>query len=68
MRRLIGSLLLMCLAACAEPIEEGVVVLSYGSQYTPGHPFSRADIAWMKFVEEESGGAIRLKPYWGGGL
>jgi TRAP-type C4-dicarboxylate transport system substrate-binding protein len=68
MRRLIGSLLLMFLAACAEPVEEGVVVLSYGSQYTPGHPFSRADIAWMKFVEEESGGAIRIKPYWGGGL
>lgn len=68
MRRLIGSLLLMLLTACAEPVGEGVVVLSYGSQYTPGHPFSRADIAWMKFVEEESGGKVLVKPYWGGGL
>jgi TRAP-type transport system periplasmic protein len=68
MRRLIGSLLILLLAACAEPVEDGAIVLSYGSQYTPGHPFSRADIAWMKFVEEESSGAIHIKPYWGGGL
>jgi TRAP-type C4-dicarboxylate transport system substrate-binding protein len=43
-------------------------VLTYGSQYSPGHPFSRADIVWMNWVAKESGGAIRIKPYWAGGL
>ncbi len=60
--------LLLFAAACSGGREGDVVVLSYGSQYSPNHPFSRADIVWMNFVHEESNGAIRIKPYWGGGL
>lgn len=65
MKRLIASLLLL-LAGCAKP--EPGIVLSYGSQYSPGHPFSKADIIWMNWVATESKGAIRIKPYWAGGL
>jgi TRAP-type C4-dicarboxylate transport system substrate-binding protein len=59
-------LLCLALASCAKP-EQGLV-LTYGSQYSPNHPFSRADRIWMAFVEKESKGAIRIKPYWAGGL
>jgi TRAP-type C4-dicarboxylate transport system substrate-binding protein len=66
MRRL-AILAFLLLAACGRA-DDGVVTLSYGSQYSPNHPFSRADIAWMNFVHEQSKGAIRIKPYWAGGL
>jgi TRAP-type C4-dicarboxylate transport system substrate-binding protein len=67
MRRLLLSLAVFA-AGCSAPAAPGVIELSYGSQYSPGHPFSRADITWMKFVEEQSGGKVRIKPYWSGGL
>lgn len=65
-----AGMLLFCLAvaACGGKPGAGEIVLTYGSQYSPNHPFSRADIAWMDFVHEQSNGAIRIKPYWGGGL
>jgi TRAP-type C4-dicarboxylate transport system substrate-binding protein len=68
MKRFAVLMLSLFLVACGNKRDDGPVVLTYGSQYSPGHPFSRADIAWMNFVAEESGGAIRIKPYWAGGL
>ena len=65
---LLLALVLALLSACARPPEPGVTVLSYASPYGPSHPFSRADIAWMKFVEERSGGTLRIRPNWSGGL
>lgn len=47
---------------------EGVRELSYASPYGDTHPFSRADITWMKWVERESGGRLKIKPHWGGHL
>lgn len=44
------------------------ITLTYASPYPPTHPFSRADITWMKAVETQSGGRIRIKPFWGGAL
>lgn len=52
------------LAACAPPPPAGVTVLTYASPYSPTHPFSRADGAWMKWIEERSGGRMRIQPYW----
>ncbi len=60
--------LIAAAAACQAPPEEAEVVLTYGSPYTPGHPFSRADIMWMDDVAGRSGGRIKIKPYWGGVL
>jgi TRAP-type C4-dicarboxylate transport system substrate-binding protein len=66
------KLLIVCacvlLAACQPKTPEGVIVLTYGSPYSPMHPFSRADVAWMKWIEEQSGGTLRVKPYWSGAL
>ncbi|HEU5134106.1 MAG TPA: TRAP transporter substrate-binding protein DctP [Steroidobacteraceae bacterium] len=52
------------LGACAPQPPAGVTVLTYASPYGPAHPFSRADAAWMKWIEERSGGRMRIQPYW----
>jgi TRAP-type C4-dicarboxylate transport system substrate-binding protein len=62
-------LAVVVLAGCARaPQETGVTELSYATPYSPGHPFSRADQRWMTFVEERSGGTLRIRPSWSGAL
>jgi TRAP-type transport system periplasmic protein len=56
------------LAACAQPGNAGVTELVYATPYSPAHPFSRADQRWMKFVEQQSGGSLRIRPSWSGAL
>jgi len=52
--------------ACAREQPRGVTVLTYASQYSPAHPFSRADIAWMQWIAARSAGHLRIQPYWSG--
>jgi TRAP-type C4-dicarboxylate transport system substrate-binding protein len=60
---------LALLAACAQRAPgDGVVELVYATPYSPAHPFSRADKAWMDFVEQRSGGTLRIRPSWSGAL
>lgn len=66
--RLLALLLALLVAACARPLPEGVTELVYASPYSPGHPFSRADLRWIEHVERESGGSLRIRPVWSGGL
>ena len=56
------------LAACTPAPATDVTVLTYATQYSPSHPFSRADLAWMKWVEQRSGGHLRIQPYWSGSV
>ncbi|WP_161813952.1 TRAP transporter substrate-binding protein DctP [Steroidobacter agaridevorans] len=65
--RVLLALLIICIAGCTQPTP-GVTVLTYASPFSPGHPFSRADIAWMKWVEQQSDGRIEIQPYWSGSL
>ena len=65
--RVLLALLIIWMAGCTQPTP-GVTVLSYASPFSPGHPFSRADITWMKWVERQSGGSIEIQPYWSGSL
>ncbi|HVY64681.1 MAG TPA: TRAP transporter substrate-binding protein DctP [Gammaproteobacteria bacterium] len=58
----------LLLAACARPPDTGVTELVYATPYSPNHPFSRADQRWMKFVEERSGGTLKIRPSWSGAL
>ncbi|BBD99453.1 ABC transporter substrate-binding protein [Sphingobium amiense] len=67
MKRL-ALLALLLLAACARPLPPGVTELTYATPYSPTHPFSKADQAWMQFVEQRSGGRIRIRPIWSGAL
>jgi TRAP-type C4-dicarboxylate transport system substrate-binding protein len=62
-------LLMLCLlAACSRQLPEGVTELVYASPYPPNHPFSRADQEWMDFVQQQSGGSLRIRPNWSGAL
>jgi TRAP-type C4-dicarboxylate transport system substrate-binding protein len=45
-----------------------VTTLLYASPYSPNHPFSRADITWIKWVEQQSGGSLHILPIWSGAL
>lgn len=66
--RALALLLTLLLCACARPVPEGVTELIYASPYSPTHPFSRADQRWMDYVEQRSGGTLRIRPVWSGGL
>ncbi|MEJ6008838.1 TRAP transporter substrate-binding protein DctP [Novosphingobium aquae] len=68
MRQILTLLLCLALAACGKPAPVAEHVISYASPYPPGHPFSKADIEWMKHVETASGGRIAFKTYWSGAL
>lgn len=68
MRLLLVSVLCLHLTACARPLPEGVTELTYATPYPPSHPFSRADIRWMDFVEQRSGGRLIIRPIWSGSL
>lgn len=61
------ALLIICMTGCTQPAP-GVTVLTYASPFSPSHPFSRADIIWMKWVEQQAGGSIEIRPYWSGSL
>lgn len=67
MKELVVALFLL-LSACAPKAADGVTVLTYGTPYGPGHPFSRADKIWMDDVAKRSGGKLVIKPYWSGAL
>jgi TRAP-type C4-dicarboxylate transport system substrate-binding protein len=42
--------------------------LLYATPYSPNHPFSRADRVWIDWVEKQSGGELRIRAVWSGGL
>jgi TRAP-type C4-dicarboxylate transport system substrate-binding protein len=63
------ALALLVLGACSRPPEDSnITELTYATPYSPGHPFSRADQRWMDYVEEHSGGTLRIRPSWSGAL
>ncbi|RYY26646.1 MAG: ABC transporter substrate-binding protein [Sphingomonadales bacterium] len=67
MRSLFALVALLLLASCGRP-DPNVTALTYASPYNANHPFSRADIVWMKWIEQQTGGRIRIHPHWGGHL
>jgi len=69
MKRLLLPLIALAMASCAPaPEQRAEHVLTYASPYPPSHPFSRADIEWMKKVERDSNGRIGFRAYWSGAL
>jgi len=66
--KFIALLALTLLAACGRAVPPGVTELTYATPYSPTHPFSKADQAWMAFVEQRSHGRIRIRPIWSGAL
>jgi TRAP-type C4-dicarboxylate transport system substrate-binding protein len=45
-----------------------VIELTYASPYAPNHPYSIADQNWIAKIEKETGGKVKIKPYWAGTL
>ncbi|MDE2403573.1 MAG: TRAP transporter substrate-binding protein DctP [Sphingomonadales bacterium] len=68
MKRILALLASALLVACSPQPRQAEYTLTYASPYPPTHPFSRADIEWMKAVEQASHGRIAFRPYWSGSL
>ncbi len=68
MRTLLAAIVLVGLGGCAAEAPHSGTVLTYASPYGPGHPFSRADLQWMKWIEKESGGRLQIQAFWSGSL
>jgi TRAP-type C4-dicarboxylate transport system substrate-binding protein len=66
--RVIAVLITLVMTACAPKPDQSITVLTYASPYSPGHPFSIADKTWMQWVEKESHGTLRIKPFWSGSI
>jgi TRAP-type C4-dicarboxylate transport system substrate-binding protein len=65
----LAILLAALVAACAPaPRQAAEHVLTFASPYPPTHPFSKADIEWMHYIETKSGGRISFRPFWAGSL
>ena len=65
MRAWLAAVLLI--AGCSSGTEH-VTELLYATPYSPTHPFSRADLRWIDFVETQSNGRLRIRPSWSGAL
>jgi TRAP-type C4-dicarboxylate transport system substrate-binding protein len=61
------ALLCFCIAGVAAA-KEKATNLTYASPYSPNHPFSRADKTWIRWVEEQSGGRLKINALWSGAL
>jgi TRAP-type transport system periplasmic protein len=66
-KMLLAAIVVLCLSACAQQPPAGTVLV-YASPYAPSHPFSRADLQWMKWIETQSDGRLRIQAYWSGSL
>lgn len=67
MKRVLMTVLFCCVASVstAQPTSTW---LTYATPYSPSHPFSRADQTWIKWLEQASGGSLRIRVIWSGAL
>lgn len=61
-------LALVCASGSLAAAHAASTTLLYATPYGPNHTFSRADKTWMRWVEEHSGGSLRIRPIWSGAL
>jgi TRAP-type C4-dicarboxylate transport system substrate-binding protein len=66
--RQIWIAVLCCFFVCVASAQEHTRILTYASPYSPNHPFSRADKTWIQWVEEQSGGGLKINALWSGAL
>ena len=59
---------LCCCITGTTTAKENTGTLTYASPYSPNHPFSRADKTWIRWVEAQSGGNLKIRAYWSGAL
>jgi TRAP-type transport system periplasmic protein len=54
--------------AAAAPEKSAPITLTYSTPMAEPHPYSTTAKKWMEYVEKETGGKVKFKPYWGGTL
>ncbi len=42
--------------------------LTYATMWPSNHPYSVGDQRWIEWIEKETKGAVKIKPYWAGTL
>jgi TRAP-type C4-dicarboxylate transport system substrate-binding protein len=57
-----------CSPGGAPAARQDRITLTYASPYPAAHPFSQADLAWMRHVTRASGGRVVFAPFWSGVL
>jgi TRAP-type C4-dicarboxylate transport system substrate-binding protein len=60
--------LICCFSVSVAAAQPAPTWLTYASPYSPGHPFSRADQTWIKWVEQAASGSLRIRTIWSGAL
>ncbi|MGB9919433.1 MAG: TRAP transporter substrate-binding protein DctP [Moorellales bacterium] len=48
--------------------QQAPIELTYGSIQSASHHYSKADQAWIDKIHKETGGRVRITPYWDGTL
>jgi TRAP-type C4-dicarboxylate transport system, periplasmic component len=69
----IRSIAMALFAALGTAVASGVVAaaefdLTYSTTYSPTHPYGKADEAWIKRIEEQTNGRVKITAFWGGAL
>jgi len=62
------TVMIVLQAVYADADSNPVITLTYGSHYSPDHPTGKADLAWMEKIEKETGGRVRIIPFWNASL
>ncbi|UCG66825.1 MAG: TRAP transporter substrate-binding protein DctP [Deltaproteobacteria bacterium] len=44
------------------------IELTYGGNWPPSHPFTKATIIWIDKIEKETQGRVKIKPFWASAL
>ncbi|MFC1820157.1 TRAP transporter substrate-binding protein [Thermodesulfobacteriota bacterium] len=60
--------LALILSAYSQPVSAKPITLRYGLSFAQSHPFGTASVAWMKKIEKDSGGQVKIERYWSGAL
>jgi TRAP-type transport system periplasmic protein len=55
-------------AATAAAAPSAAIVLTFATTQAENNTFSVTGKKWMEYVEKETGGKVKFKPYWGGTL
>ena len=56
------------LGAASGAVAAAEFELTYSTTYAPTHPYGQADDLWMKRIEEQTNGRVKITPFWGGAL
>ncbi len=68
---ILGALLVLglTLGAGVNAVQAADVInLTYGGVWPPSHPFSVAVMDWIKKIEKDTNGRVKIKPFWAGAL